>query len=198
MFFRAVILAWAEWDKEAWRQLQSILFTHMSIIQPRRMPNASSHQFYSKPALWSDEARSTLFFCQLRYERRKESWRQVTSPLCPPLPALTIWWEQSYRMFYRRGSRGGDAGTVPALEKKGMEGREEKQERKGGSVTVGSQRPQSLLLFHASLCVSRVTGKAQWSTNFTPSWARGPRIESMRQTETDSVLILCLQATWGQ
>lgn len=98
------------------------------------------------------------------------------------------------------GEAGGrDAGTVPALEKK----RRWRAERKNKKERLGEWQwdhrgPQSLLLFHASLCVSRVTGKAQWSTNFTPSWARGPRIESMRQTETDSVLTLCLQATWGQ
>lgn len=46
-------------------------------------------------------------------------------------------------------------------------------------MTVRSQRSQSLLLFLASLCVSKVTGKAEESTSFTLSCTRGPRIETM-------------------
>lgn len=172
--------------------------THVNHLTTKTA-NANSYRRYSKPALWSDEARSTLFFCQLRYERRKESWRQVTSPLCPPLPALTIWWEQSYRMFYRRGSRGERRWhCARSGKKRGWRAERKNKKERVGEWQWAHRGPQSLLLFHASLCVSRVTGKAQWSTNFTPSWARGPRIESMRQTETDSVLTLCLQATWGQ
>lgn len=41
-------------------------------------------------------------------------------------------------------------------------------------------------------------GKAERSTNLSTELHKGPRIESMRQTETDTVLTLCLQATRGQ
>lgn len=45
-------------------------------------------------------------------------------------------------MFYRRGSSGERRWHCARSGKKEeMEGREEKQERKGGRVTVGSQRP---------------------------------------------------------
>lgn len=74
---------------------------------------------------------------------------------------------------WRRRRRRENPGTVPALEK-GMEGREDKKKREGRSVTVRSQRAQSLLLFLASLCVSRATGMAEQSTNFTPRCTRGP------------------------
>lgn len=42
----------------------------------------------------------------------------------------------------QEGKQGGETlALCPLWKKKRMEGREEKQERKGGRVTVGSQRP---------------------------------------------------------
>lgn len=117
------------------------------------------------------------------------SWGQIISPLCPLLPVLAIWWEQTYRVL---GGEDRDAGITPAWKRD-----REQRGREGRDVTVRSQRSQSLLLFLASLCVSKVTGKAEESTSFTPSCTRGPRIETMWQTDTDTVFTMCLRATRG-
>lgn len=113
-----------------------------------------------------DEPCSILFFCQFRYWRRKEG---ETSPLSPLLPVSTIWWEWIYsRVALCR---------LCASSGKGMEGREENKKE---SVVVWHP-PKS-----ASVSVSRVTWKAEQSTNFTLSHTRGPEQKAW-DTETDTV-----------
>lgn len=68
------------------------------------------------------------------------------------------------------GGEDRDAGIAPAWKRDS-----EQRGREGRDVTVRSQRSQSLLLFLASLCVSKVTGKAEESTSLHTELHKRPQ-----------------------